>query len=313
MNKIGEWTEKVHIIKQNLKTIDLVNTDGELVELHDKTKDILAMEIVNYVEQLNNIDDESNGDKDAMELRKSNDLFKQAIDEYCGNFYFIFYNRLLNKDIDYQYLFRFIYLCIYMDYENRLFIRKDKIKHIIYEKDLQEILKLGRTETYKTKCELLEKGLITIDEDGIININKIYCKKGNILKNKKVGKARMFDNAIKELYEKSTPKEHKKLALLIALLPYVNIKYNMLCHNVHEENIDCIKPYSLKELSVLLKQSNVTRFKNDLLDLTIDDELVVAFHETKLAKIITINPKLYYMGTTIEELDWLVNMFKVRS
>jgi hypothetical protein len=146
MNKTGEWTEKVHIIKQNLKTIDLVNTDGELVELHDKTKDILAMEIVNYAEQLNNIDDESNGDKDAMELRKSNDLFKQAIDEYCGNFYFIFYNRLLNKDIDYQYLFRFIYLCVYMDYENRLFIRRDKIKHIIYEKDLHEIFTMHAVE-----------------------------------------------------------------------------------------------------------------------------------------------------------------------
>lgn len=313
MNKIGEWTEKVHIVKQNLKTFDLVNTDGELVELHSQTKDLLAIEIVNYAEQLNNIDDESNGSKEGMELRKSNDLFKQAIDEYCGSFYFIFYNRLLSKGVSPQGIFRFLYLCVYMDYENRLVIKRDKIKHLIYESDLQYILRLGRTETYKTKMELIKNELITINDDGVIEINKLYCKKGTILKNKKVGKARMFDNAIKEIYEKSNPKEHKKLALFISLLPYVNIKYNMITYNVHEENIDCIKPYSLKELCILLKQSNVTKFKKDLLSLTINDETVIAFHETKQAKIITVNPKLFYMGTTIEELDWLINMFKVKS
>jgi hypothetical protein len=313
MNKTGEWTEKVHIVKQNLKIFDLVNTDGELVELHSQTKDLLAMEIVNYAEQLNNIDDKSKGSKDGVELRKSNDLFKQAIDEYCGNFYFIFYNRLLSKGVSPQYIFRFLYLCVYMDYENRLTIKKDKIKHLIYESDLQDILKLGRTETYKTKTELIKKELITINEDGIIEINKIYCKKGTILKNKKVGKARMFDDAIKEIYEKSTPKEHKKLALFIELLKYCNLKYNMIAKDTHEQNIDCIKPYSLKELCILLNQSNVTKFKNDLLSLSINGEPVIAFHETKQAKIITVNPRLFYMGTTIEELDWLINMFKVKS
>ena len=314
MNQIGKWTENVHIINNNLEQIELVNTDGEIVQLHKKTKELLAIEIVNYAEQLNQ-ENNTMGEsaKEGLELRKSNNLFKQAIDEYCGSFYFVFFNRLLAKDISYQYLFRYIYLCTFSDYENRLINKNGGIKTPIYESNLQDIFNLGRTETYKTKTVLLDLELITIGEDKIIHINDNYCKRGTIKKNRKVGKSRMFDNAIREIYINSKPTEHKKLTLLIALLPYCNMKYNMICKNPTEEIIDCIEPYSLKELSVLLKCSNTTKLRKDLLDLTINGEQVIMFHEGKQSKMITINPKLFYSGTSIEELDWLIAIFKVKS
>ena len=313
MNEIGKWTEEVHIINNNLKTIEMVTTDGELVKLHDKTNELLAMEIVNYAEQLNQKEGISESAKASLELRKSNNIFKQAIDEYCGSFYFVFYNRLLAKDIAYQYLFRYIYLCTFSDYENRLITKKGNIKTPIYESDLQYILSLGRTETHKTKTILLESELIIIDEDKIIHINDSYCKRGTIRKNRKVGKSRMFDNAIREIYNKSKPTEHKKLALLIALLPYCNLKFNMICKDPSEEIVDCIKPYSLKELSILLECSNTSRLKKDLLELTVGGEQVIMFHEGKQAKIITINPKVFYSGTAIEELEWLISMFRIKN
>lgn len=313
MNEIGKWTEEVHIINNNLKTLEMVTTDGELVKLHDKTNELLAMEIVNYAEQLNQKEGMSESAKASLELKKSNNIFKQAIDEYCGSFYFVFYNRLLAKDIAYQYLFRYIYLCTFSDYENRLITKKGNIKTPIYESDLQNILNLGRTETYKTKTVLIDLELITINQDKTIYINDSYCKRGVMKKNKKVGKSRMFDNAVKEIYENSNPIEHKKLALLIALLPYCNMKYNMICKNPTEEIVDCIEPYSIKELCILLKCSNVTKFKKNLLDLTVNGEQVIMFHEGRQAKIITINPRIFYSGTSIEELDWLIALFKVKN
>ena len=45
------------------------------------------------------------------------------------------------------------------------------------------------------------------------------------MKNKKEEKVRMFENAIKSLYEQSKPSEHKSLALLFNILPKINLKW----------------------------------------------------------------------------------------
>ena len=123
----------------------------------------------------------------------------------------------------------------------------------------------------------------------------------------------MFDDAIRKIYDNSQPKEHKKLALLIALLPYCNMRHNIICKDTSEEIIDCIQPYSIKELCILLKQANITRFKKDLLDLSVNGKPVFMFSVQSQAQIITVNPTVFYSGTTIEELDYLIGYFKIKS
>lgn len=250
--------------------------------------------------------------KEGLEIRKSKELFKVFIDEECGNFYFNYYKRLEGK-IENQYIVRFLYLCTYLDYNNNLVVRSGNRNVPIYEEDLQGILRLGRTETYKTKTILIDCDLIHINDKGVINVNEKYCKKGDIINNGKIEKVRIFNDGFRCLYEKALPKEHKKISLLISLLPYINLQYNIICKNTKETVLENIEPYTLKEMCSLLSCSNVTKLKKDLLSLTIDNSPVISFHETINCKLIAVNPKVYYKGTKIECLEWLIGLFKIKG
>lgn len=302
--KAGEYTKKIIDYKNIMKQNDFITKEGKIVELHDKTYENVAMDFIRLQEQQEEKKKEEQEKKDILEKINQQNNFKEYIKTFYGSFYFYFYSRTI-KNIEPQYLTRFLYLCTYINYDNLLVIDKTT-RHIpIYEEELQNILRLGKTETYKTKIALIKNDLITIQENGIIKINNKFCKKGDIVKNKKIDKTRIFNNAIKELYEKALPKEHKKLALLFQMLPYVNLKWNVICKDTTEELKENIKCYTLKELMQELGQTNITRFKNDLLKLTVGGEPVVLIQLANKNSSILINPKVYYKGTKLEDIKYI--------
>lgn len=250
--------------------------------------------------------------KEYLEYKNKIKEVHSELKDLYGTFYFNFYKKLNNK-LSSQFLTRGLYLCSYMDYDNRLVTRSSTNRKIpIYEKNLENILKLGRSETYKTKNILISSGLLISNEDKALSINPKLCKKG-ILENRKSEEIRMFDEAIKELYEKAKPKEHKKLSLLFDLLPMINFQFNIVCKNPDEEIMEYIKPYDLKELSNILGKTNITYFKNDLLKLTVNNEPVCCINETKFGKFITINPRVYYKGGELENIKYLEGLFLIKN
>lgn len=109
--------------------------------------------------------------KEVIITKENQSEFQKRLLDTYGSFYFNFYKRL---SIEGQFLFRFIYLCSFMNYDNYL----SNGRRLLRESDLQDMLLLGKSEYYKTKDYLLEKDLISIDADGLISINSKYCKKG---------------------------------------------------------------------------------------------------------------------------------------
>lgn len=248
--------------------------------------------------------------KEVMDNSKSQDEFDKLVDTYLGNFYFNFYKRFAHKLKPMNYV-RFLYLCSYMDYENRL-VKKNGNKNVsIYEKELQSILNIGKTEYYNTKKELVENDLIIINEDKSVSINNKYCKKGKIIKNSMVVKIRMFNNGIRILYENCNPKEHKKLAFLFDIIKYCHYDYNIICHNPHETLEDKIIPINVKELCVLLGYKNVTDFKRKINTLKIDNKPVFDIHSINNKQVIQVNPQVYYNGNKLEHLKGLLVIFGI--
>lgn len=248
--------------------------------------------------------------KEVMDNAKSQDEFDKLVDTYLGNFYFNFYKRFAHKLKPMNYV-RFLYLCSYMDYENRL-VKKNGNKNVsIYEKELQSILNIGKTEYYNTKKELVENDLIIINEDKSVSINNKYCKKGKIIKNSMVVKIRMFNNGIRILYENCNPKEHKKLAFLFDIIKYCHYDYNIICHNPHETLEDKIIPINVKELCVLLGYKNVTDFKRKINTLKIDNKPVFDIHSINNKQVIQVNPQVYYNGNKLEHLKGLLVVFGI--
>lgn len=244
--------------------------------------------------------------KDIVLAKESQTLFQKSLLENYGSFYFNFYNRI---KIENQFLFRFMFVCSYMNYDNYL----SNGVRLMKEDEFKNILKLKDSEYYKTKKCFLENELISIDGKGNILINKRFCKKGEINTAKNIEVIRMFNNAIKELYDKSLPREHKKLSLLIEILPYINFRYNIICSNPDESNMELIKPIKMSELCELLgyDKTNSSKLKRMLFSLRVSGEEVIGLFEKSCGKAIFVNPRVYYKGNDEDELNLLQEMFRI--
>lgn len=280
--------------------------DGEIIKLHEKTLEEVAMNIVN-----SNEDEKEKDIKIGQFLAKKSE-FETTLKGELGRFYFSFYNNL--PKIDKQHLFRFIYLCTYLKYnDTRLALKLENDRYtLIKENELQELLKLSKSEYYRTKDVLVNNELIYIDKDDNIHINNKISTLGNT--NNKNDFTRIFKEAIQIIYKKSLPREHKKLALFIDLLPYVNYNLNIICFNPDEVQPIAIDPLTIKDIQKILGDNggkNLSRLKNTLLNTFIGDEKAMLIVKDFEKEFFVVNPKMYYKGNRIEDLNYLINLFSI--
>lgn len=235
---------------------NLAYKDRELLD--PKTGELLTVEQIalEYIKETYHEEEKKKEKiKNYLKLKKSKDELHQTLNKECGSFYFSSYGKILKE----EYIFRFIHLCTYMNYDNILVFGNSKDNEIkkATKKDLKEILNLSKPQFYETINNFIDKGLIEITDDGII-VDRKVCIRGSISKDVNIqeGLVRMFDDAIQELYKNSSPKEHKKIGLLIKLLPYVNKETNIICSNPEEVNVELVKPLSQKEMLGIL---NITK------------------------------------------------------
>lgn len=255
--------------------------------------------------------------KENYDIRKSKDEFNAWIEKEYGSFYFLFYD-MIDKGIKKQYIIRFLYLCTYMEYKDNILLygnAKGENRYML-EKDLKEVFKLGKSETLNTKRILIENKLIKINKNKSITVTSDYCYKGVIPKGKKkLDKIRIFKNAIQELYSKAKPIEHKKLGLLIELLPYINLKFNVVCENPECELWSEIIPINLTKLADLMGYSNnktsTQKLKYGLFNIVVNGELAIMIHQTAKGGFVTVNPRTYYKGTRLEDVKFLFRLFCV--
>lgn len=296
---IGELTEKARTYENIAKNNN--------IDLNQNVKNFIT-DILTMEEQKVEEEKLSEEQERILELMRDKSLFKEYIKEKYGSFYFSYYNNILDK-LKPQYLTRALYLSSFMNYKN-LLVEGTTRPIPIYEEDLQRILRLSRAEMFNTKKELLAIDFLIINDDKTLSINEKFCKKGEIMKSNKNQKARIFNDAIKELYENAKPSEHKKLALLFKLLPYINLRWNIVCSNTDEEIKEMVVPLTIKTLAEILGQSNVTRLKKDLLSLTVNGKPVVIITSVLDKNAILINPSIYYKGTRLEDVEHIEQLIE---
>ena len=302
--------EQLSSIQTILKNNDLVTKDGELIELHDQTieeisKTILKAEGKNKAE---------NNQKaiEGIKIKKEIDNFEKLIKETFGQFYFNFYNNIPKK-LDRQFKFRFIFLCTYLKYnDDRLVKKEDNGRYrLIKEYELQELLKLSTREYQRTKKELIDNNLIHIDNVRAIHINGSISLVGEINKSNQKDYTRIFKKYVRELYGNCLPREHKKIDIVIELLPFVHFQYNIICKNPTCELMEDIDPLTIKEITNQLNMSNPSVFKKSLLSIKANNKKVIMIFEDFDKQMIAINPSVYYRGTRQEALQYLIDLFKI--
>jgi len=247
-------------------------------------------------------------------MKKDISIFHSFVSETYGSFFFLFYKDL-SKLVDKQYSIRFLYICTFSNYDGNLIYGNSKGDgRYIVAKDLHELLGLGKNETNKTKNTLISSGLIFENEKGHLLLNAEYSTKGKLDKNqKKATKVRIFEDAIRALYEKATTREHKQLGLLIEMLPLINLKYNVVCGNPSCELESEIVPINLARLAQMLgygvDKNSTSKFKRGLFNIKVADEYVIMVSATGNGVFVTVNPRVFYKGTLLKNIEYLTKMF----
>lgn len=239
------------------------------------------------------------------------------LQEEYGNFIHTRYQALLDKiNNDTATAFRFIYLCTFMEYDTGYIIYKGKKIKVDF---LIDIFNVSRNTMTKIKKVLFEKELIYADKDGYLLINTEYCYRGDIIKDKRYKQqcTRIFNNSIQDLYERSNDsREHKLLGKFILLLPYINIWHNIICFNTKEKDISKLSLPNTSQMEEILDISNRNgnRTLNELFEITVGGEkAILMVTDKKSVRMYLVNPRVYYGGNNINDLQETIGYFKVKG
>lgn len=123
----------------------------------------------------------------------------------------------------------------------------------------------------------------------------------------------LYLSAIKELYEKITPQQHKRLGHVLKMLPYLNFEYNILCWNPEETRFDRVLPLTVADFCerIHLDVEHAKRLAKEYgrLTFTMEDKRTSVWWEEVFCKFMTnggsiadahiyINPRLVFRGSS---------------
>lgn len=268
-----------------------------------------------------------------------NEYKKNVIRQEAGNTSKIYYNRShetkfiwmiyqLYQEIN-KYteiltssdLTRLIYIATFVDWKGRLM---ETEKTLMTKEVLKSKLKLSRNKFAELFKKLIELNILIeyIDKKEsqiIYYMNPEYFYKGEIDTKEETYKqknfTRLFTKQVQYLYENTITRSHKTLSVLFRTIPYLNIKYNIVCKNPTEFSADLINPMSLKELGQILGYSEIgiKKLREDLGNIkTMNNKHVITFasptSDLRTLKII-VNPKVIYGGKDYRVVEGIGTLF----
>lgn len=216
------------------------------------------------------------------------------------------------------HIIRFIQLATYSTFGGKLF---DSNRNRIKRSSLKTIWDTTSKNSIKETYDLLmECGYIYETEESYIMISDDLIVKGAIDDFKKLKKddkdltyTRLFSKNIQSLYEGTEPKARKQLANLFKILPYINFKHNILCANPTETDKNKLELLNWTDLARICgyDETNITKFKRELWKLKIYGYNTIGQFSSGNSYYICVNPKLYYSGDNIEDVDFLYKSFEM--
>ncbi|MDU1540803.1 MAG: hypothetical protein E6902_14445 [Paeniclostridium sordellii] len=274
-----------------------------------------TVQVVNeYTDQQKYMMNRNRNMKEFIECNEGN--FIHSLYKYC--YPYMLELQLLDEGSKNNiHIIRFIILCTYLSKDGYVRFESRKIK----KSRLIRIWKLKDSkESKKTYEKLKEINYIFEDEEGYIMINSDIVVNGKVEGFKQLKKCdenttytRLFSKNIQDMYYNTSDRDRKQLAILFKLLPFVNFKYNVFCSNPQETDRKKLELCNWKDLARICgyNESNSTRLKNELMKLRIYDCLAIGMFTTIDGNAICINPKIYYGGSDISEVEYLYSLFEM--
>lgn len=254
------------------------------------------------------------------QLETINRKNKKSLVRSKDNFIFITYKLLSSLNIENDNftqpdIARIVYIMSYLSNDNRLMLTE---RTPMTKEKLSELMGLNK-KVFNTFFNKLIKNNILIEKENYLFINKEFSFYGSI-KGNKYDIIRIYKKNVRLLYNNMSSKEHKRLAILYLLIPFINIKYNIVCSNPLEEDENEVQPLTIEQLAEYFDY-DLKRFISlidFLFNLKDKDEnpVIKTINNTKNKKdnSIIINPRVIYAGNDFKDVECLCVLFnKIES
>jgi len=249
---------------------------------------------------------------DLLEIKKKNEAQKMYRRNNKAKFVFA-HSEHDYQDIKPETLGRLMYLSTYLPYGTNVLSRTQKTK--IKKADLPSIMGLS-TGTFYRFWEDLKGKYLQEDENGYIVLSPACFVRGKI-QAKNIGEEwqKLYIEFMRELYAKTPPTNHRYLGYIFQMLPFVNIEYNILCHNPQETDLAAIQPITLDEFCLACGYANTDQ-RTRLVKKYAQIYFNVEGSKERFCSIITdlanigkaniyINPNIIYKGSRWDDVKIL--------
>lgn len=111
---------------------------------------------------------------------------------------------------------------------------------------------------------------------------------------------RMYRKTVRDLYVKYNGRSLKQLAIIYAVLPFVNFSSNVVCFNPEETDENRLKPLDIERLAALLHYTDTHKLKQALEAIILDYKPVFYLpydvNDTRKLRIV-VNPRIVFAGS----------------
>ncbi len=213
-------------------------------------------------------------------------------------------------DLKPQDAIRLMYLATYLEYDTNYLQRENEY---LTKKDIANIMKLNRA-TFKTFYNsIIEKNYLIKCNEGY-KLSEKHFHKGTIETDYLIDKRfiRVYINAFRKLYNSVKTTDHVYLGYIIDMIPYINMQWNIICHNPLEQDKNEIVPMTFGEFCNELNydKSHLNRLLNVYKRIKFEwrgkQQLFAAFiyEKNKEDMKIFINPNIFYAGENFDKIEF---------
>lgn len=209
---------------------------------------------------------------------------------------------------------RIIYIASYAKNNNKLML-SERIP--LTKEKMFGVLGL-KSKSFELFYNKIIKHNVIKETDGILYLNRGFAFFGKINEKELNSVTRIYKDNVRLLYNNVSITEHKKLAVFYLLIPFINIRYNIVCLNHIECNKDKISPITVNELSQYFGYSKkrfieIIRFLGKLKDKNHKPiiKTIVNDESNRGLDTIIVNPRIIYAGDNIKDVEALCPIFNI--
>src|SRR5699024_8885543 len=175
-------------------------------------------------------------------------------------------------------------------------------KHYV-KKDIEELVGMSRKRFNEFYRELEKEGIIEEKETGEIIMNQSVFYRGELSNNEydvqDLDYTQLFRKTVRKLYAEFQGRRLAQLANIYAVLPFLNLHYNIVCHNPAETSEELVRPMTLTELAEILAYSDSHKLKRALETIKVDGRPVFWLphnvHDKRQTRIV-VSPYVVFSG-----------------